>query len=41
MKCYRLSVILYGVETKALLELDMKHLESFEMLCRRRTEEIS
>jgi hypothetical protein len=39
--CYIWSTALYGAETWTLQKLDQKHLESFEMWCRRRMEKIS
>jgi hypothetical protein len=41
VKCYVLSIALYGVETWALRTVDQKHLESFEMWCWIRMEKIS
>ena len=41
MKCYIWSIALYGAETWTLRAVDQKHLESFEMWCRRRMEKIS
>jgi hypothetical protein len=41
VKCYILSIALYGAETWTLWEVDQKHLESFEMCCWRRMEKIS
>jgi hypothetical protein len=41
MKCYVWSIALYGAETWTLRAVDQKHLESFEMCCWRRMEEIS
>jgi hypothetical protein len=41
VKCYILSIALYGAETWTLRSVDQKHLESFEMWCWRRTEKIS
>ena len=40
VKCYILSMALYGAETWMLRAVDQKHLESSEM-CWRRTEKIS
>jgi hypothetical protein len=40
-KCYIWSVALYGAETGALRAVDQKQLESFEMWCWRRMENIS
>jgi hypothetical protein len=39
-KCYIWSVALYGAETWTLRAAEEKHLESFEMWCRRRMEKI-
>jgi len=41
VKCYIWSIALYGAETWTLRAVDQKHLESFEMWCWRRMEEIS
>jgi len=41
VKCYIWSMALYGAETWTLRAVDQKHLESFEMWCWRRLEEIS
>jgi hypothetical protein len=41
VKCYIRSIALYGAETWTLRAVDQKHLESFEMWCRRRMEKIS
>jgi len=41
VKCYVWSIALYGAETWTLRAVDQKHLESFEMWCWRRMEEIS
>jgi len=41
VKCYVWSIALYGAETWTLRAVDQKHLESFEMLCWRRMENIS
>jgi hypothetical protein len=41
VKCYILSIALYGAETWTLRAVDQKHLESFEMWCWRRMEKIS
>jgi hypothetical protein len=41
VKCYIWSIALYGAETWTLRAVDQKHLESFEVWCRRRTEKIS
>jgi hypothetical protein len=41
VKCYKWSIVLYGVETWTLRAVDQKHLESFEMWCWRRMEKIS
>ena len=41
VKCYVLSIALYGAETWTLRTMDQKHLESFEMWCWRRMEKIS
>jgi hypothetical protein len=41
VKCYIWSIALYGAETWTLQAVDRKHLESFEMWCRRRMEKIS
>ena len=41
VKCYILSMALYGAETWTLRAVDQKHLESFEMWCWRRMERIS
>jgi hypothetical protein len=35
VKCYIWSIALYGAETWTLRAVDQKHLESFEMCCRR------
>jgi len=40
VKCYILSIALYGAETWTLRSVDQKHLESFEMWCWRRMEMI-
>jgi hypothetical protein len=40
-KCYIWNISLYGAETWTLKKVDQKYLESFEMWCWRRTEEIS
>ena len=41
IKCYILSMALHGAETWTLRAADQKYLESFEMWCWRRMEEIS
>ena len=41
VKCYIWSIALYGAETWTLRAVDQKHLESFEMWCWRRMENIS
>jgi len=41
VKCYIWGIALYGAETGTLRAVDQKHLESFEMWCWRRMEEIS
>ena len=41
VKCYVWSIALYGAETWTLRAVDQKHLESFEMWCWRRMENIS
>ena len=41
IKCYILSMALYGAETWTLRAADQKYLESFEMRCWRRMEKIS
>jgi hypothetical protein len=41
VQCYIWSIALYGAETWTLRAVDQKHLESFEMWCRRRLEKIS
>ena len=41
VKCYIWSMALYGAETGTLRAVDQKHLESFEMWCWRRMEQIS
>jgi len=41
LKCYIWSIALYGAETWMLQAVDQKQLESFEMWCWRRMEEIS
>jgi len=41
VKCYILSIAIYGAETWTLWTVDQKHLESFEMWCWRRTDKIS
>jgi hypothetical protein len=38
VKCYILSIVVYGAETWTLRAVDQKHLESFEMWCWRRME---
>jgi len=40
VKCYIWSIALYGAETWTLRVADQKHLESFEMWCWRRMEQI-
>jgi len=40
-KCYCWSIALYGAETWTLWKADQKYLESFEMWCWRRMEQIS
>jgi len=41
VKCYVWSIALYGAETWTLRAVDQKHLESFEMWCWRKMENIS
>jgi hypothetical protein len=41
MKCYILSIALYGAETWTLRKVDQKYLEHFEMWCWRSMEKIS
>ena len=41
VKCYIWIIALYGAETWKLRAVEQKHLESFEMWCCRRKEEIS
>jgi hypothetical protein len=41
VKCYIWSIALYGAETWTLRKIDQKYLESFEMWCWRRMENIS
>jgi hypothetical protein len=41
LKCYIWNIGLYGAETWTLRAVDQKHLESFEMWCWRRMENIS
>ena len=41
VKCYILSIALYGAETWTLRAVDQKHVESFEMWPWRRMEKIS
>jgi len=41
VKCYIWSIALYGAETWTLRALDQKHLESFEMWCRKRMDKVS
>jgi hypothetical protein len=41
LKCYILSIALYGAETWTLRAVDQRHLESFEMRCWRTMEKIS
>jgi hypothetical protein len=41
VSCYVWSIALYGAETWMLQATDQKHLESFEMWCRREMEKIS
>jgi len=41
VKCYVWSIALYGAETWTLRAVNQKHLESFEIWCWRRMEEIS
>jgi hypothetical protein len=41
VRCYVWSIALYGAETWTLRAVDQKRLESFEMWCWRRMEEIS
>jgi hypothetical protein len=41
VKCYIWSMVLYGVESWTLRAAYQKYLESFEMWCWRRTENIS
>jgi hypothetical protein len=41
VNCYIWSIALYGVEIWTLRAVDQKHLESFEMWCWRRMENIS
>ena len=33
VKCYILSIALYGAETRTLRAVNQKHLQSFEMWC--------
>jgi hypothetical protein len=40
MKCYVWSIVLCGAETWTLRKLDQKYLETFEMWCWRRMEQI-
>ena len=40
VRCYVWSIALYGSETWILTKLEQKYLESFEMWCWRRMEEI-
>ena len=40
MKCYTLSIALYGAENWTLRAVDQEHLESSEMWCWRRVEKI-
>jgi hypothetical protein len=40
-KCYIWSIALYGAETWTIWKTDQKYLESFEMWCWRRMEQIS
>jgi hypothetical protein len=40
VKCYIWIIVLYGAETWTLRAVEQKHLESFEMWCWRRMEEI-
>jgi hypothetical protein len=40
VKCYIWSIALYGTETWTIRAVDQKHLERFEMWCRRRMEKI-
>lgn len=40
LKCYVLSILLYGVEAWTLKEVDIKKIESFEMWCYRRISNI-
>jgi len=41
VKCYIWSIALYDAETWTLRALDQKHLESFDMWCRKRMEKVS
>jgi len=41
VKCYIWSTAIHGAETWTLRAVDQKHLESFEIWCRRRMEKIS
>ena len=41
VKCYVWSIALYGAETWTLRAVDQKHLESLEMWCWRRMENVS
>ena len=41
VKCYMWSIALYGAETWTLQAVDHKHLESFEMWCWKRIENIN
>ena len=41
VKCYIWSIAIYGAETWELRAVDRKHLENFEMWCRRRMEKIN
>ena len=40
VRCYVWSIVLYGSETWTLKKLEQKYLESYEMWCWRRMEEI-
>jgi hypothetical protein len=40
VKCYILSIALYGAETWTLRKVDQKYRERFEMMCWRRREKI-
>ena len=40
VKCYVWSIAVYGAETWTLRAVDQKHLESFEMWCWRKMEDV-